>query len=84
MTAARRMSFAAPGGRRHSRGAEPSPVVPDPGITIGRFRVLQRTDGRWIVYDPERLPADRTVGLRTSAKAAIECAEELVKKEGAR
>jgi len=39
-----------------------SPTIRDPGVSHGRFRPLQRTDGRWIVYDPERPPARRTAG----------------------
>ncbi len=34
----------------------------DPGIWHGRFRVFMRTDGKWIVYDPELPPGRRTVG----------------------
>jgi hypothetical protein len=50
---------------------------PDPGITIGRFRVLPRTDGRWIVYDPERPFARRTVEVGTTRDAAILLARRL-------
>jgi hypothetical protein len=43
------------------RAVQQQPVK-DPLIERGRYRVLQRTDGAWIVYDPERLPGQRTVG----------------------
>lgn len=37
-------------------------VTKDPGITIGPFRILQRTDGRYILYDERRPAANRGVG----------------------
>lgn len=37
-------------------------ILRDPGVSHGRFRVYPRTDGKWIVYDPERPAGNRTVG----------------------
>ena len=40
----------------------------------GRFVVLQRTDGKWIVYDPERPFARRTAWFGDSeVEACNEC-----------
>jgi hypothetical protein len=36
----------------------------DPGISYGRFRPLNRMDGKAIVYDPELPLGQRTVGGR--------------------
>ncbi len=41
-----------PAGLRH---------FPDPDLVHGHFRVLPRTDGKWIVYDDRRAPGKRTV-----------------------
>jgi hypothetical protein len=38
-----------------------APTIPDPGIVHGSFRVLQRTDGVYIVVDQRRPPGDRTI-----------------------
>lgn len=38
-----------------------SPTVPDPGIRVGRFRVLRRVDGPLIVVDEARPLGQRTV-----------------------
>lgn len=39
---------------------------PDPGLVHAeRFRVLPRTDGAWIVYDPQLPLGRRTVGGRS-------------------
>lgn len=40
------------------------PHYPDPGVEYGAFRVLPRTDGGFVVYDPRRAPAKRQVGPR--------------------
>lgn len=42
----------------------PEQTIKDPAITHGRYRVLQRTDGKHIVYDPELPPGQRTVENR--------------------
>lgn len=45
-----------------SRGApHVAPTLRDPGVEVGPYRILPRTDGRWIAYD-ERQP----VGRRTA------------------
>lgn len=45
------------------KGAQQAHVVPDPGITHGFFRVLQRTDGPFIVIDTRRPPGDQAVAI---------------------
>lgn len=53
-------------------------VIADPNITIGPYRVLTRTDGKWILVD-DRLPlGERTAAIRTSKDAILACAERLV------
>lgn len=46
-----------------------SHVVPDPLISVGRFRVLQRTDALFIVYDGHAAPGFRTVLGKTFTSA---------------
>lgn len=36
-------------------------VVPDPNVTIGPYRILQRTDWKYIIYDERRPVPDRAV-----------------------
>jgi hypothetical protein len=36
-------------------------LMRDPHVGFGRFRVLPRTDGKWIVFDPERELGQGTV-----------------------
>lgn len=47
----------------------------DPGVSHGVFQVLPRTDGRWIVYDPRRPIAKRTVRVFKTMKDAALAAE---------
>lgn len=54
-----------------------SVVVPDPCVERGRFRVLQRSDQKFIVYDPSRPLGRRTVAVAGSLKEAVERADEL-------
>lgn len=42
-----------------------SVVLRDPAVSHGRFRHLSRTDGKWIVYDPDLPLGKRTVNART-------------------
>lgn len=56
------MAAARPGTRLHVDA-----VIRDPGISHGRFRPLQRTDMKWIVYDPELPPGRRSVAGKTFA-----------------
>jgi len=52
--------------------------VPDPNITVGPYRVLTRTDGKWALYD-ERLPfGSRTAAVRASKDAIVAQAQRLV------
>lgn len=51
------------------RAVQQQPVK-DPNVERGRFRVLQRTDGAWFVYDPELPPGRRTVQARTFKSGA--------------
>jgi len=54
-------------------GAMPMPGRPAPKLKAGRFQVLPRRDGKWIIYDPARPFAHRTVfvGARDGAIAAL-------------
>lgn len=63
----------------HARDAAKLQVVPDPKVTVGRLRVLRRTDGFFILYDGSLpLGADVDGGaLFTSVEDARRRAEEL-------
>ncbi len=51
---------------------------PDPGIVVGPYRILPRTDGRWIAYD-DRLPLGaRAAAIQDSKELAIKEAKRLV------
>lgn len=68
----------------HARDAAKLQVVPDPKVKIGPFRILQRTDGLFVIFDP-RLPAGASVdGGRcfVGIDDARRRAEELVAIEG--
>jgi hypothetical protein len=52
-------------------------ILRDPLIEHGRFRVLLRSDGVHIVYDPERPLAKRTVSEHTTKDAADRAAKKL-------
>lgn len=49
----------------------------------GRLVVHPRTDGKFIVYDPDRPVAQRTVAVRDTADAATLAAEEILRVEAA-
>lgn len=48
-------------------GTRQTNVVPDPGITHGHFRVLQRVDGPFVVLDTRRDPGDQTIAIHRQA-----------------
>jgi hypothetical protein len=48
-----------------------SAVIRDPGVAHGRFRPLPRTDGKYIVYDPDQPLGRGTVGNRTFTTLAL-------------
>lgn len=48
-------------------------LMRDPKIVFGRFRVLPRTDGKFIVYDPKQPFAARSAFVGTLAEAGKEC-----------
>lgn len=53
--------------------------MPDPGITIGPYRILGRTDGKWIVYLDGQPPGQGTVGTPHRTKdEAVAAAKKLV------
>lgn len=55
-----------------------SPLLPDPGIEVGPYRILPRADSQWVVYD-ERLPVGaRTVAALPSKEEATARARELI------
>lgn len=56
---------AAPNRRPHV-----APTIHDPGIEIGPFRILQRTDGAWIAYD-EREPVGRRTAFRSESEQDV-------------
>lgn len=43
-----------------------SPLLPDPGVEIGPWRVLPRADGKWILYDERRPLGQRTAAVGDS------------------
>lgn len=53
-------------------------VVADPCLTMGPYRILTRTDGKWILYD-ERLPiGNRTAAICSSRDAVVAAATQLI------
>lgn len=40
-----------------------APTIPDPGVSHGAFRVLQRTDGPYLVLDTRRPPGEQTIAV---------------------
>jgi hypothetical protein len=34
--------------------SQPSPIVPEPGVQAGHYKLLQRTDGKHFVWDLEK------------------------------
>ena len=55
----------------------PSVEVPDPGITVGPYRILQRTDGLFIVCDFRRALGDATMASGKTLGNAIREAKRL-------
>ena len=52
--------------------------VADPDVSIGRFRILRRTDGKLVVFEPGRAPGDGTVsGPHGSVEVAERAAHRL-------
>ena len=51
-----------------------APHFPDPEVSFGAFRVLPRTDGKWIVYDARRGLGRRTLRVFRKQKEAAEAA----------
>lgn len=62
-----------------------SPTIPDPNYCAGgRFRVFQRADGAFIVYDELAPFGNRTVDKVKSLADAKKAADYLASKAGAR
>lgn len=61
-----------------ARNVERRPVA-DPNVTIGPYRILQRTCGDFVLYD-DRLPdvSKRTAGGASSVAEATQLAKKLV------
>lgn len=51
-------------------------VVPDPGIRFGSFRVLQRTDGPFVIIDERLPPGSQVVETIPFARKSRESAED--------
>lgn len=53
-------------------------TVPEPEQPIGiaPLKVLHRTDGKWIVYDPRRELGERTVWVAPSLELAVVAAKQ--------
>ena len=50
----------------------PHHVVQDPELRYGNFRVMRRTDGKFIVVDEREPPGERTVMVfKTLAEATV-------------
>lgn len=43
-----------------------APTIPDPGIQHGPFKVLERTDGPFVIFDTRAKPGQGTVEIFTS------------------
>lgn len=52
------------------RGPYVAPMLPDPGVEIGPWRILPRADGKWILYDERRPLGARTVAAEESLELA--------------
>ena len=46
-----------------------APMLHDPGVEVGPFRILPRADGMWILYDERQPFGRRTAGV---AKTEVE------------
>jgi len=57
--------------------AAASTLIRDPDVTVGPFRILPRTSGGLIVYDPRRPVGDRTVGVAPTLNEATELARQM-------
>ena len=53
-------------------------VVPDPGILVGCYRIMTRTDGRWVVVDERMPPGARSAAIAEIKDSAIAEAKRLV------
>lgn len=58
-----------------------APTLRDPGIMVGRFKILPRTDGSWIAYDEARPLGERTACVGSSLEHAQSIAGELLEEE---
>jgi hypothetical protein len=58
--------------------AQPAHVVPDPGLFCGPYRILTRTDGRWVVVDERMPPGARSAAIVDTKDAALAEAKRLV------
>lgn len=59
-------------GSTFRRPSQPSPIVPEPGVQIGHYKLLQRTDGKHFVWDVENQ-------VRVSPYVSREVAEGLLR-----
>jgi hypothetical protein len=53
-------------------------LVRDPGISVGPYRVLERTDRRWALLDPRLPPGSQTAAVRATKAEIIAEAKRLV------
>lgn len=79
MTAAARKRAPAPEAQAKALPARlpTQQTVADPHVTVGRYRILQRTDGAFVVCDFDRPNGDATVATAASLKDAIAQARAL-------
>lgn len=57
------------------RGPYVAPMLPDPGVEVGPWRILPRADGKWILYDERRPIGCRTVATEDSLELATALAQ---------
>lgn len=55
-----------------------SVLIRDPGITIGAYRILARTDGRFVVFDDRQPPGEMAAAIVDTKDAAVAAAKALV------
>lgn len=53
-------------------------VWKDPQIEIGPFRILPRTDGRWVAFDTRGQLGEQSAAIEDTQEAAVAAAKALV------
>lgn len=61
------------------KGAGTGVVLRDPMLEVGPYKILPRTDGKWIVFDKGKPLGQATVAVADTKDAAVAAAEKIVK-----